>query len=543
MVKTELSYNPYLRETVVKFNGQDPRVNSLVEKYQNKNLQDWIEKLPSVFHDEMNGYGFDFYFSGVEADYKRIKDVFAKESISSRDVAFFYKAELEDPVKKNERIKELVKWLNENRNRRFDLISFWSENKELLEPPYSIININGDTNDTVSFFGENIVIENINDVGELSSTDLTNTPVIINITSSDIIENRKMLQSIICRDDISHKQLFFCISPSMNVSQIKRIIFDLGIHEPNIISSINDKIIEEYFEVYPITEYIKSFLDLFRTETEKIQAVLTVENEKSLKKNREIHNNIDGIEDEITRLKKADDFFVQRDNFLIPEEYTAALNTFKNKISDWRRKKTKTTDVEEAARMALELNTELNRFYSEYVNEIDEASINKSVEIDTVFAEKYCSADVESQYAPKVNFGYEAKEYITPELTNGFMELKTTQYVDQKGNIFDIFKTGNSEPKEKTAETTFTYEAWKNLAEESYIPLCEKVVIDWENALKNYYIILAEAYHKRIVEMISERTEKKNIIAEQLSDDEKLLQSDNDWLIALKDQLHLIERG
>ena len=104
-------------------------------------------------------------------------------------------------------------------------------------------------------------------------------------------------------------------------------------------------------------------------------------------------------------------------------------------------------------------------------------------------------------------------------------------------------KRGNNEPKEKTAETTFTYEAWKNLAEESYIPLCEKVVIDWENALKKYYLILAEAYHKRIVEMIAERTEKKNIIAEQLSDDEKLLQSDNDWLTALKDQLHLIERG
>ena len=34
MVKAELSYNPYLRETIVNFNGQAPRINSQIEKYQ-----------------------------------------------------------------------------------------------------------------------------------------------------------------------------------------------------------------------------------------------------------------------------------------------------------------------------------------------------------------------------------------------------------------------------------------------------------------------------------------------------------------------------
>lgn len=34
MVKAELSYNPYLMETIVNFNGQAPRINSQIEKYQ-----------------------------------------------------------------------------------------------------------------------------------------------------------------------------------------------------------------------------------------------------------------------------------------------------------------------------------------------------------------------------------------------------------------------------------------------------------------------------------------------------------------------------
>ena len=40
MVKAELSYNPYLQETKIRFNGRSPRVNSLVEKYQKEKLQD-----------------------------------------------------------------------------------------------------------------------------------------------------------------------------------------------------------------------------------------------------------------------------------------------------------------------------------------------------------------------------------------------------------------------------------------------------------------------------------------------------------------------
>lgn len=98
MVKTELSYNPYLMETVVKFNDQPPKINSIIEKYRDKKLQEWVELLPQVFRDEMNGYGFDFYFSGTESDYELIKSSFRKAGVTDNEVAFFYKNELEEPV-------------------------------------------------------------------------------------------------------------------------------------------------------------------------------------------------------------------------------------------------------------------------------------------------------------------------------------------------------------------------------------------------------------------------------------------------------------
>ena len=73
MVKAELSYNPYLLETKITFNGQEPRINSLVEKYQQETLQNWVRRIPSIFYDEMNGYDFELEFSGTKLEYEDLE--------------------------------------------------------------------------------------------------------------------------------------------------------------------------------------------------------------------------------------------------------------------------------------------------------------------------------------------------------------------------------------------------------------------------------------------------------------------------------------
>lgn len=544
MVKTELSYNPYLRETAVKFNGQAPRINSQIEKYQDKRMNDWLDKLPTIFRDEMNGYGFELHFSGVHDDFVRIQKVFADQKVSEKDVVFFYKNELESPVKKNKRITDILSWLENNRSRRFDYDAFMDENKELLDAPYSFITIHGGSISEIKLSDEIVSVENIEDVEELQNTDLTNTPILMYINSPDNIENRKELQSIICRDEINFRQLFFCIKSGLNKPQIERIIRDLGVKEPNIVAGADDAAIEEYFEIYPVTEYIKTVLDIFREKTSEIQSELDDENKKSLMINSEIHSKIDILENEIRLLKAADDLFVQRDNLVMPEEYAESMESFKSKIAEWRKKKTKTTNKEEALKMAVEFNVQLEKFYEEFVSEIDEVSVVKSEDIDELFTQWFADTNVEPDYSPTIDFNYEAKEYITPTLADAFMKLKTEQYVDQKGTIFDLFRTsGETEEKEQILEETYAYEVWRELAAEKYIPLCQRVIDDWTTALTKYYSILAEVYHKHIIELINEKTAKKNEIAGQLSEDERLLQEDNDWLVTLKDMLHLAERG
>ncbi len=543
MVKTELSYNPYLMETVVKFNDQPPKINSIIEKYRDKKLQEWVELLPQVFRDEMNGYGFDFYFSGTESDYELIKSSFKKAGVTDNEVAFFYKNELEEPVIKNKRIYDVFSWLDAHPNRRFDYKAFKDDNKEILDSPYSFITINGNKISSISLCDEKIDIENIDNVNELTTTDLTNTPIVMFIDSHDLNRNKRELRSIICRDDISSRQLFFCISAELNRPQIERIISDLGIHTPNIINDVNDAVISDYFEVYPLTEYITKVLEILKGTISKLQADVDEENEKSKIVNSGIHRKIDSLENDINTLKNADDLFNQRDNLIIPTEYVSSMKSFFFKISEWRKKKTKTTNMDEAIAMATEFNTMLDKFYSEFVSEIDNASVAKSAEIDQLFGKWFSDTKMDPDFEPTVDFNYEAKEYITPSLTEKFMDIKTEQYIVRKASLFDRLKNNADANNDKVMEVTYTYEAWRTLAVEEYGPICQRVIDNWTETLTKYYAVLANVYHNRIHQIIKQKTEEKQIVSKQLSQDEQLLQNDMDWLSQINDKLHLIERG
>ena len=102
MVKAELNYNPYLLETSIKFNGQEPRINSLVEKFQDGPLQSWVHRIPEIFCDEMNGYDFELEFSGTERDYQEVVHAFREKGITDESVRIFHKNELDERSKKVE---------------------------------------------------------------------------------------------------------------------------------------------------------------------------------------------------------------------------------------------------------------------------------------------------------------------------------------------------------------------------------------------------------------------------------------------------------
>ena len=186
MINVELNYNPYLMETNIRFNGQPPRINSLVEKYQNMSLQSWISRIPKIFYDEMNGYYFELDFTGTELDYEALCNTFRRAGITNEIVPIVHKQCLEDRITKQKEMENLLGWLRDNPNDRFDYDAFRAENSELFDSGYSYIYLHGRSLDDAILKDINVSVEHVDKVEELNSTDLDYTPILIHITDKTL---------------------------------------------------------------------------------------------------------------------------------------------------------------------------------------------------------------------------------------------------------------------------------------------------------------------------------------------------------------------
>lgn len=540
MVKIDLNYNPYLPETTVLFNGQKPRINSRVEQYLSEKIQEWIDEMPEIFHDEMNGYGFELIYSGTKDDYNRIKEAFSKKGVTEDEVKFFFKNELDPAAKKNQLLHELLTWLDSNRNARFNFDDFKAENENVLVASYSFLMINGLNARTVEIFGEKVSLENVTEISEIKNTDLTETPIVIFFTPESEKSSREFLDFLKRKDDVKDNQLFFCISRDLNKAQIERVIIDYGISNPTIIEKLDDEHINKYFEIYSLTNHVKNVLDVFRNEIYRIQSELDDANEKL--KNSEIYNQINSIDNDISRLKDSDELFVQRDNLSMPNEFSDILNTFSEQIMGWRKKKTKTIDAGEAEKMAIDFDSDLEKIVQKSIEAIKRATELKKIEIDNTFNQWFRNANVDSEYNPKVMFSGTMDELELKPLHDEFMELKTEQMVDAKTDFFSRLR-GNADKQEKVLEVTYSYEIWRNKAYCTISPIIKDLENKMFSALSHYYDDLSALYHSHIEELLCGKESEKEIKSQKLSDDEKILQVDNDWFAELKDKIHLIERG
>lgn len=231
MIKIELEYNPYLLETKILFNGQRPRVNSLVEKFSNVALQKWIQSIPKIFYDEMNGYDFEIEFSGTDADYEELVNTFREQNITDEQVSIFHKNYLNSRTDKIRKIHELLSWMEFNRSRIFDMEAFKAINAETLEQVYPYVVLQKNALKAGEIKNEHVSIEYISDTGELKNTDLHNTPVTLCISKSNTAAFQNSIKELLKRDDIEQTQLFFLIDPVLDTKKIKRIIYDIGIRE------------------------------------------------------------------------------------------------------------------------------------------------------------------------------------------------------------------------------------------------------------------------------------------------------------------------
>lgn len=541
MITAELNHNPYLLLTAVRFNGQAPKINSQVEKYDSVMLKDWIHRIPEIYHDEMNGYDFDLYFTGTKSDFERLRAVFEANGISEEDVRLFHKNELEDAHLKSDAIDELIQWLRENRNRKFDFDGFYKEYRDHFESayPYVVIRGKGDVN-----VHSQVNAEIVSNAAELEDTVLTNTPVLFCIDPANRKQSREDLKQILKRSDIRQNQLFFLLHPLLNADQVRRVILDLGVEDPQIVTSFDAAEVLAYIQDYPITEFVRDSIKIFRERTESIGNILDAENLESERQNAGIHALIDQYADQLSLLKEADLFFTERDNFSSARAFEKAQQDLLERINSWRHRKTKVVGDVECAEAAAAFDMDVARFTDTFVSEIGTLYQNIGEKIREKFHKAYAKQGMDLKYVPdQINLP-PLTEYKKVSLYEELIGMKVVSFEEQKLDLKALFRiTAVQEEKELVRVATCYYSQWR----ERVLQMVTPAVLGWieenEKQLCCYYNALAEEYHQHLYELIEDQTREKDKVSAQLSDDERRLQEDNDWLATFKDKLTHIERG
>lgn len=543
MVRAELIYNPYLLETEVRFNGNPPRINSLVEKYQNEKLQTWVKDIPSIFYDEMNGYDFELDFSGTELDFEELKGAFVQAGVGKDLVQLFHKGSLGSRQDKSRAIDAFLQWIDETPNRKFDTAAFRSINRDLFESAYSFVVIGGSINTDRLFEDIDISVESVESAEELRKTDLHSTPILLYVDRKTSRSLQHNLLELLKREDITQEQLFFMISPALG-GKAERVIRDLGVADPQVVKSADDQNIYRYIELFPESEYIYDSIKVFREQADELGAILKEENKQSEITNRDIHEKIKGLDDILARLKTSNDSFANKENFDLPQELVKAKTDLISGINRWKIKKTKITKTDEARTLSYEFESEVFQLFDVFKQTVIQ---NYAVQCATLLArcdEWYQSARFKEDYSVE---GVEPEELSicsVQRIADELMKIKEEQYVMPKEDFFGkFFKSSDDAPQEPVLETTYYYEKWRSYASGIVEPVAEKMIQEAYACLQRYFSELSACYMERIKMLLEEVAEEKEQVSSQLSEDEQLLQADNDWHTAFCDKLRDIERS
>lgn len=544
MVKAELEYNPYLNKASIWFNGREPHINSLVEKYQNSRLEDWVSGLPEIFRDEMNGYGFELDFAGTLLDFEELREAFTSKGLSDHDVILVQNKILESREKKVTEIQNLLKWLETNRNRTFDFDQFMNNDTDVFDSQYSIKMLHGNVIDSQITESLRASVENIGDIDELANIDLTDTPIIFFIDTESLPLLQDDLKILLKRNDINQRQLFFWISTSLSAGKMKRVITDLGIIDPVIISSFEDQSLHKYCLLYPVTDYVMESIKLFRKNVDCLQAQENATRQKNEKANREIYQQIDSLENAINLLNNAMESLKSEGKFEIPVSWTTTIQNLYEKISSWRSRKIKTTNEDEAVEAAKDLNTKLHAFFDDFITEFHENVVQTETQLKSEYRTLYQSGNEDTEFTPVVpDVEFEGANDV-PDINSDLLKMKTENYVRPKEDLFDrFFKGGNMEEPELVLETTYLYQEWREYALSIVQSLAEKLIRDQLERERVYFSSLREQYIVHLSELIQNFSDNKERVSMQLSDDERKFQEDVAWLTEFTNRLTTIEWG
>lgn len=542
-ITAKLSYNPYLLETNIKFNEIEPRVNSRVEKYLNSNLQDWVNDIPEIFREEMNGYDFELEFTGTELDYKEVKRAFEHAGVPKDRVIVNHKGGLEERGEKVRRVKELLKWLEANPNEHFDYEDFRRQNEELFDGAYPLVVLQDNSTALPSIDWKSVSAERIDETDELDYTDLNHVPIVVVIgeeNNNDIQSITKFLKD---RNDVTDNQVFFLIDDKLDKGMVTRVLIDLGFKEPQVVGKLDDYSIKNYFDLYPQTDYVSHAIEKLAEKANEVAYSLHEENKTNEETSSEVQKIIAEKEKLINILKDADNILMNRDVLDIMPQFSRAKIDMLVKIVNWRRKKTKITSEEEAEILAVELSKEVSLSYDVFSKEIAVIEDERITKIAEKIRELYLTAKYDSNFVPKDIRADRFDIRHTPRIEQELLQIKEYVPVERREQGLFFMPKNTSDSIDMDMETTYYTQKWRDYAIGIAEPMADELMKNRATVLQKYDERLANAYHEHLAELIKKYEKEKDMTSQQLSSEERQLQIDNYWIADFKDQLKKIERG
>ncbi|RBR32801.1 hypothetical protein [Enterococcus cecorum] len=544
MVKVELKYNPYVLETKVYFNGQLPKINSQIEKFENKRLFVWSDKLLDILYSEMNGYDFDLDFSGTKADYEKIKYLIEKNHLNS-EIRLNFVNRLEEAAKKCRRFNEMITWLKRSAIEEFHFPEFWEINQEyMIENNLLYVLVDKKVAD-FSIEDLDVNVESIDSISQLPEN-IGFYPVLLVLDADKEAEFRQNLLALLQRKDLIADQIFILISENVNLAYYIRLINDLGLKQPQFIHSIDSPLIYDYFENYVRIDFLFKALKILETQKDMTSSKLDQKFETMKQNNREIFEKISKLDKEIADIQSAIEQFENWHLVIYKNEFEKLYVQLNETITHWKSRTKQIRNDSEAEKMMKELQDLTEKSLFEFKNAANRLFDDKLSELMNIFSRLYKDSNIQDSFYVHSRNELIISKYEVNNFSEKLRVLRQERLVPKEdifGLINRIVKNEQNKIPELVPDITYDLDKFREIACKETLPIAQNLLTDIENRLQSIQIYIVDEYKTHLSTILNEKLLEKANEANQLSVAEKHLQEKKDWLIEFSGQLSEIERG
>lgn len=544
MVKVELKYNPYVLETKVYFNGQLPKINSQIEKFENKRLFVWSDKLLDILYSEMNGYDFDLDFSGTKADYEKIKYLIEKNHLNS-EIRLNFVNRLQEAAKKCRRFKEMITWLKRSSIEEFHFLEFWEINQEyMIENNLLYVLVDKKVAD-FSIEDLDVNVESIDSISQLPEN-IGFYPVLLVLDADKEAEFRQNLLALLQRKDLIADQIFILISENVNLAYYIRLINDLGLKQPQFIHSIDSPLIYDYFENYVRIDFLFKALKILETQKDMTSSKLDQKFETMKQNNREIFEKISKLDKEIADIQLAIEQFENWHLVMYKNEFEKLYVQLNETITHWKSRTKQIRNDSEAEKMMNELQGLTEKSLFEFKNAANRLFDDKLSELMNIFSRLYKDSNIQDSFYVHSRNELIISKYEVKNFSEKLRVLRQERLVPKEdifGLINRIVKNEQNKIQELVPDITYDLDKFREIACKETLPIAQNLLIDIENRLQSLQLYIVDEYKTHLSTILNEKLLEKANEANQLSATEKHLQDKKDWLIEFSGQLSEIERG